>query len=67
MKKIAFLGAWMLILLVYTSFSSIEKPVEAKKVRCVGYTVIDAHTVQLCDGTIAKKDWQIKIGKLVDS
>lgn len=56
----------MSLLLVYTSFMNIEKsyvnPSEIKASRCTGYTVIDAHTVQWCDGTIEKKDWQIKIG-----
>lgn len=53
----------MLILVGYTSFINVTKPVEAKKPRCTGYTVIDAHTVQWCDGKIEKKEWQIKIGK----
>ena len=52
----------MSLLLVYTSFMNIDKPSEVKKNRCTGYTVIDAHTVQWCDGTIEKKDWQIRIG-----
>ena len=53
----------MLILVGYTSFTNVEKPSEVKKSRCTGYTVIDAGTVQWCDGTIEKKDWQIRIGK----
>jgi hypothetical protein len=62
MKRIIIFGVWMSLLLVYTSFMKIEKPSEVKKSRCTGYTVVDAHTVQWCDGTIEKKDWQIKIG-----
>jgi hypothetical protein len=62
MKRIIIFGVWMSLLLVYTSFMKIEKPNEVKKIRCTGYTVIDAHTVQWCDGSIEKKDWQIKIG-----
>jgi len=63
MKKFIVFGGWMLILVGYTSFINVTKPVEAKKARCTGYTVIDAQTVQWCDGKIEKKDWQIRIGK----
>ena len=62
MKKLIMFGGWMLILIGSTSFISVTKPVAAKK-KCIGYTVIDAHTVQWCDGKIEKKDWQIRIGK----
>jgi hypothetical protein len=63
MKKLIMFGGWMLILIGSTSFISVTKPVEAAKKKCIGYTVIDAHTVQWCDGRIEKKDWQIRIGK----
>jgi hypothetical protein len=63
MKKLIMYGGLMLMLIGSTSFISVTKPVEAAKKRCIGYTVIDAHTVQWCDGSIEKKDWQIRIGK----
>jgi hypothetical protein len=63
MKRVGIIAGWVLIFIGYTSFVTVTKPVEAKKSRCTGYTVIDAHTVQWCDGKIEKKDWQIRIGK----
>ena len=63
MKKVMIFTGAMLIFFIYTSFVTVTKPVEAKKSRCTGYTVIDANTVQWCDGKIEKKDWQIRIGK----
>ena len=63
MKRVIIFGVWMMILVGYTSFINVEKPSEVKKSRCTGYTVIDAGTVQWCDGKIEKKDWQIRIGK----
>lgn len=63
MKKLIVFGGWMLILVGSTSFMNVTTPVETAKKRCTGYTVIDAHTVEWCDGRIEKKDWQIRIGK----
>jgi hypothetical protein len=63
MKKLIMVGTSMLILMGSTSFINVTKQVEAPKQKCIGYTVIDAHTVQWCDGRIEKKDWQIRIGK----
>ena len=63
MKKLIVFGGWMLILVGSTSFMNVTKPAEAAKKRCTGYTVIDANTVEWCDGRIEKKDWQIRIGK----
>lgn len=65
MKKLTVFGGWMMVLITFTSFINVTKPIaqEEKKVRCTGYTVIDAHTVQWCDGKIEKKDWQMRIGK----